>query len=279
MRFARKREMTGWSVRLAVPEKPTKKKVGIMKRIACNGIGLLLSVGLLGLSALAQNQSQSGESSLGDYARQVRKAPAPKQKVFDNDNLPKDTKLSIIGPAPAAEGSTTENSGDAKTAESTNATPAAGENKAAPSGDSKAPADGKSLSDTKSPADSKSATEEKAPLKSTAKTPTDEEAEKEAARQAAIKQWEDKLTAEKGQIDLLARELNVLQREYQIRAAAMYADAGNRIRNQADWDKQDADYKQQIADKQKALDDAKQQLDDLQEQARKAGAPPSVSEQ
>jgi hypothetical protein len=292
MRSARKKEMTGWSVWLAVPEKPIKKKVGIMKRIACNGIGLVLSVGLLGLSALAQNQSQSGESSLGDYARQVRKAPAPKQRVFDNDNLPKDTKLSIIGPAPAAEGATTENPGEAKTAESTNATPAAGENKAAPSGDSKAPADAKSAADTKSAADSKSTAEEKAPLKSeakpaddkaplksTAKTPAEEEAEKEAARQAAIKQWEDKLTAQKEQIDLLARELNVLQREYQIRAAAMYADAGNRIRNQADWDKQDAEYKQQIADKQKALDDAKQKLDDMHEDARTAGVPASAREQ
>jgi hypothetical protein len=77
----------------------------------------------------------------------------------------------------------------------------------------------------------------------------------------------------------LTREFDVLQREYQIRAAAMYADAGNRMRNSADWDKQDAQYKQQIADKQKALDDAKQKLEDTQEEARKAGAPPSVREQ
>jgi hypothetical protein len=70
----------------------------------------------------------------------------------------------------------------------------------------------------------------------------------------------------------------VLQREYQLRAAAIYADAGNRMRNSADWDKQDAQYKQQIADKQKALDEAKQKLDDLDEEARKAGAPSSVRE-
>ena len=70
----------------------------------------------------------------------------------------------------------------------------------------------------------------------------------------------------------------MLQREYQIRAAAMYADAGNRMRNSGDWDKQDAQYKQQIADKQKALDDAKQKLEDMQEDARKAGVPASVSE-
>ena len=58
----------------------------------------------------------------------------------------------------------------------------------------------------------------------------------------------------------------------------MYADVGNRLRNSAEWDKQDAQYKQQIADKQKALDDAKQKLEDLREAARKAGVPSSVRE-
>jgi len=234
-----------------------------MKRIACSGIGLVLSLGLLGLSAFAQNQSQSGassESSLGDYARQIRKAPSSKQKVFDNDNLPRDTKLSIIGQAPAAEGAPAENSGETKPAASASATPAATETKAAPAEGAKA--------------ETKAATEEKTTANTTAKTPEDDD----AAKQAAIKQWEDKLAAQKEQIDLLERELNVLQREYQIRAAAMYADAGNRMRNEADWDKQDAQYKQQIADKQKALDDAKQKLDDMQEDARKAGVPASARE-
>ena len=42
------------------------------------------------------------ESSLGDYARKVRKDPGPKAKpkVFDNDNLPMNDKLSIVGQAP-----------------------------------------------------------------------------------------------------------------------------------------------------------------------------------
>ena len=65
----------------------------------------------------------------------------------------------------------------------------------------------------------------------------------------------------------------MLQREYQIRAAAMYADAGNRMRNSGDWDKQDAQYKQQIADKQKALDDAKQKLEDIQEERPQSRRP------
>ena len=91
-------------------------------------------------------------------------------------------------------------------------------------------------------------------------------------------QWKDKLAAQKDKIDLLSRELTVLQGEYRLRAAAMYGDAGSRLRNEGTWDKEDADYKQKIADKQKSLDDAKKELDDLQEQARKSGVPTSVRE-
>jgi hypothetical protein len=218
-----------------------------MKRIACTAIGAALLLGLLGLSAMAQSQQSD---SLGDYARQVRKdtgAPKPK-KVFDNDNLPTTDKLSVVGnaaPTPA------ENSGDNKPADASAAAPASG--------------------DTKQTADPNAP---KATAPKTSKTPEEEQKEKEAA----FKQWGDKITTQKDQIDLASRELDVLQREYQLRAAAMYADAGNRMRNEGNWDKQDADYKQKIADKQKALDDAKSKLDDLQEQARKAGAPASVQD-
>jgi hypothetical protein len=252
------------------------KEVKAMKRIAC-GIGLVLSFGLLGLSASAQNQAANSQSStsgtpsgssLGDYARQVRKDPGgtQKKKVFDNDNLPTDDKLSVIGPT-AATMPSSDASADAKPADS-GAAPGAGS----------APTDTKTQGDGKAPLQSTAKSDDKAPLKSSAKTPEEDAAAKEAEKQAAIKQWGDKITAQKDQIDLTARELDVLQREYQIRAAAMYADAGNRIRNSGDWDKQDAQYKQQIADKQKALDDAKQKLEDMQEGARKAGVPSSVSE-
>ena len=97
-------------------------------------------------------------------------------------------------------------------------------------------------------------------------------------RQKVNDDWKAKIASQKDKIDLLSRELDVVQREYKLRAAAMYADVGNRLRNSAEWDKEDAQYKQQIADKQKAVDDAKQQMDDMQEQARKAGAPSSMRE-
>ena len=216
-----------------------------MKHTAKVGIGMVLLLGLAGIPASAQSgppsNSQQGPS-LGDYARQVRKGPEAKTKarVFDNDNLPTQDKLSVVGnatpsPEPAPE---------QKPAEAAGAAPAAG-------GEAKSAA---------------------------ANPPADTSKMDQAGKEAAWKQWGDRIKAQQDTIDLLTRELDVLQREYQIRAAAMYSDVGNRLRNSGDWDKQDAQYKQQIADKQKAVDDAKQKLEDLREEARKAGVPSSVRE-
>jgi hypothetical protein len=214
-------------------------KDGTMKCIECIGLGFVLALSTIWLNSpaaaqttsTAPGQSSPDQSSLGDYARKVRKdpgVPKAKPKVFDNDNLPMNDKLSIVGQTPA---------GDA--------------------GD-------KSVAGT----DSKDAASKPA-------TSSDDE---KAKKQAAWKAWQDKLSAQKDSIDLAGRELDVLQREYQLRAAVMYADAGNRIRNSAQWDKEDAEYKQKIADKQKAVDDAKQKLDDLKEEARKAGVPSAMIE-
>jgi hypothetical protein len=228
-----------------------------MKRMAYRGTGIALLLGLLGLPAGAQtqapsnSQTPSSDSSLGEYARQIRKTPstASKPKVFDNDNLPREDKLSIVGtPAQPAAGAA-----EAKPEETTAPAAAAGEAQAQPGA--------RTGSETAASAGAPRTLEEE-----------------DAAKQAAWKQWGERIAAQKDQIDLLTRELDVLQREYQIRAAAMYADVGNRLRNSADWDKQDAQYKEKIADKQKALDDAKQKLDDLLEDARKAGVPASIRE-
>lgn len=221
-----------------------------MKRMNYFGIGLALCIGTLAFPAHAQSsqknqdpasaqgQASSG-SSLGDYARQVRKdsgaTAKAKPKTFDNDNLPREDKLSVIGEQPAT---ASNNAAESKPAE-TDANAAAG--------GAKADAKGKPEDDA-------------------------------AAKQAAWKQWQAKLAAQRDQIELLQREVDVLQREYQIRAAAFYADAGNRLRNSGDWDKADAQYKQQIADKVKAVEDAKQKLEDLEEESRKSGVPAAMRE-
>ena len=81
-----------------------KNEVGAMKQITTYGIGLVLLFGVAAIPSNAQNQTQSNTQnpsspSLGDYARQVRKDPEAKSKpkVFDNDNLPREEKLSVVG--------------------------------------------------------------------------------------------------------------------------------------------------------------------------------------
>ncbi|HEV2114733.1 MAG TPA: hypothetical protein VGR48_01830, partial [Terriglobales bacterium] len=97
-------------------------------------------------------------------------------------------------------------------------------------------------------------------------------------RDAAIQQWKQRFADQKQQISLLEREIDVMQREYRLRAAAYYADAGNALRNQADWAKQDREYREKLDAKQKHLDEAKQKLENMQEQARREGMPGSVAD-
>jgi hypothetical protein len=197
----------------------------------------IIAAGLLASFATAQD-STTQQQPLGDYARAVRKDKKPTPaKQFDNDNLPVDDKLSVVGGGSA--------SGAGAAGSDTSAS-------AADAGQSDKKVDDK--------------------------PPSVQPGESKDDRQKTYDAWKDRLSDQRAKLDLLNRELDVEQREYQLRAAAMYADAGSRLRNSGTWDKEDADYKQKIADKKKAVDDAKQQLDDMQEDARKAGVPSSVRE-
>jgi hypothetical protein len=206
-----------------------------MKHIAYVRIAAVILAGMLASFASAQSTAQ--EQPLGDYARAVRKDKKPATaKQFDNDNLPANDKLSVVGTAGAT-------------------------------------ADDKSQAAANGAADASQSDK-----KPDDKPPSVQQGESKEDRQKTYDSWKDRLTAQKEKMDLLARELDVEQREYKLRAAAMYADAGNRMRNSSAWDKEDADYKQKVDEKKKALDDAKKDLDDMQEDARKAGVPSSVRE-
>ena len=198
---------------------------------------VLIAATILAATFANAQDATTQQQPLGDYARAVRKDKKPATtKQFDNDNLPADNTLNIVGKADAP--------GDAKV-----------DDKAQAAGDG---------ADAGKQADSK--------------PPSIQPGESAAERQKTYDSWKDRLTDQKAKVELLSREFDVEQREYQLRAAAMYADAGNRLRNSGNWDKEDADYKQKIEQKKKALDDAKKDLDDMQEDARKAGVPSSVRE-
>src|ERR1700691_1949271 len=215
-----------------------------MKRIKDFRFTFALFTIIAGSPAVAQTTTPAttpapDQSSLGDYARKVHKDPTTKAKpkVFDNDNLPKDDKLSIVGDATPT-GTDENTSADSTTKEV-------------------ASTDGKDSAGSKP-----------------AGAPEDDQAK----RQAEWKSWQGKLAAQKDSIDLASRELDVLQKEYQLRAAAMYADVGNRMRNSAQWDKETEKKKKKTAKKKKPVDDAKQNLDDMGEEAKKAGFPAAMRE-
>jgi hypothetical protein len=203
-----------------------------MKCITYVFLAEVVLTGMLVAVSGAQNEP------LGDYARSIRKEDktAASAKKYDNDNLPTNDNISVVG-----------NATDSAGPEDANAAPDANAAK---------------------PEDSAAAPEQK-------------DGGKKADASDAQKvndEWKQKIADQQGKVDLLSRELDVTQREYRLRAAAFYADAGNRLRGSAAWDKEDAQYKQQIAQKQKAVDDAKKALDDLKEQARKAGVPAKLRE-
>jgi hypothetical protein len=143
-----------------------------MKRIA-----YIWLAGLVVAGTLSPLGAQTQTEPLGDYARTVRKdkeKQPPAAKKYDNDNLPKNDDVSVVGNA---------------TAEPDDKSSASSEQKA-----------------------------------------DDKTADSKDDQQKASDEWKKKIAEQKDQIDLLSRELDVLQREYRLRAAAFYADAGNRRR-------------------------------------------------
>ncbi len=209
-----------------------------MKRRAAMAAGLLILLGTMAANA----------QSLGDYARSVRKQkiqPAPTSRHYDNDNLPKDQQLNVVGPQPST----------APGEQAADATPSNAANAAT----------------TATPSNAADAATTRGGGKDQKTTAAED-------RKKAAEELQKKIDEKKQKIEALSHELDLLQREYKLRAAAFYADAGNRLRDPGRWDKEDAQYRQDIADKQKALDAARSDLDSLQEEARKAGIRPKGEE-
>jgi hypothetical protein len=213
-----------------------------------------LLTAVLGFTLATAAAAQSQNQSLGEYARAVKKtkpsqASKPAPKVYDNDNLPAGATLSVVG-NPSANDAT-----DKTDAQKTN--------------DSKA--DGKAADPAKPDAKAADASDKKqdVQLKS---------GQSAQDRDKAIEALKNKLDDQKDKISLLSRELDVLQREYQLKVSEFYADTAARVQNPNGLADVDAKYKQQIADKQKSVDDAKAALTNMQDEGRRSGAPNSALE-
>lgn len=220
-----------------------------MKRSLSLWVGLIVLIAAASTMASGQAQQQP----LGDYARAVKrtKAPAAKTaaKVYDNDNLPPAASINVVGD---------------------NAKPASDQ-------DSKA-ADQDANQDQDKPKNPVDTAKQEAPTgekKPEAQLKAGQSAEE---RQKALDAVKEKLAGQKDKISLLSRELDVLQREHQLKAAEFYANTPRRTQNPNGFKDEDAKYKQQIADKQKQLDEAKGKLSGMEDEAHKAGAPNSITQ-
>lgn len=102
------------------------------------------------------------------------------------------------------------------------------------------------------------------------KAPGGQEKEKQDKKSKAADLGK-KIEDQQKEVNSLKRELDILQREQRLRAAAFYGDAGTRLRDQGKFAEDSKQEQDQIDGKKQALDTAQQKLGDLQEEARKAG--------
>jgi hypothetical protein len=214
-----------------------------MKRVSCFSVFSMTAFSIATvLTAVAMSAIAGAQSpsqpSLGAYARAVKKTQSAKP--------------------PAKVVYTNDNLPDSSTVSVVGKTPDADQNK-----------DQAKAADATKDAQASDADKDKDALK-----PGQAPAEHDKAL-AALK---DKLDDQKSKVDLLSRELAVLQGEYQMKATNFANNPQQRVQNPGGFDIEGAKYRQQIADKQKDLDSAKAALAAIQDQARKSGAPASAVE-
>jgi len=177
--------------------------------------------------------------TLADAAKQAqtdKKSTAPTH-VYTNDDIAPPTE-----PAPAPE----------KPSATSDATATTGDDTAKAGTDAAAGASDKAAGDK--PADKK------------------DSKETTAAKSDALK---DKIAALKKSIADQQHDVDIMEREHQIKVAEYYADAGTQLRTSGKWFDDEKQYQADLDAKKKAISDSKTQLDDLNEQARKAGVPTS----
>lgn len=95
---------------------------------------------------------------------------------------------------------------------------------------------------------------------------------------ASVADWKNRLDGQKKVVADLGRELNLMEREHQVRVATYYADAGNQLRDSKKWFEDEKKWEEDHAARQKDVADAKQKLEDMRDEARRAGAPASILE-
>ena len=211
---------------------------GPMKSRWCTSV-VLLGAALLVATPLACAQNDG--VSLGDAARaqQAKRGnPSPNAKVYDNENLPKGGAISTT-------------TGDY------------GGIAAAPAAKSSSTAAAKTSTSSSATAGKDKDAKEQSP---------------DEAAKAQADEFAQKVADAKKNIAQLEREVDVMQRENRLKAAAFYGDAGTRLRDGAKYQAEDQKQQETLTAKQGELDAAKAALEQIRDDIRKAGLPSSIGE-
>ena len=195
----------------------------------------VFAIMLAGILIAAFAGTVRADDSLGDVARKYRKTPKSKAvKVYDNENLPRSAPISLVGIVQSPPDATAD--GDAN------------------DGGNPAKTGGKEAGQS-------GAKDEQGKNDSAAAD----------ARQKALQQLKDDVEKQRAKIADITHELDLLTREYRLRTALYYSDAGYRLRSPQTWAEEDLAYRNKIAAKEAELSAAQAKLGELEETARKAG--------
>lgn len=85
-------------------------------------------------------------------------------------------------------------------------------------------------------------------------------------------EWKGKIDSQKARIADLQREYDLTDREFKLATTTYYADAGNRLRDQKDFEDKQQQYRDKINSLKQQIADEQTKLSDLQDEAHKAGA-------
>ncbi len=91
-------------------------------------------------------------------------------------------------------------------------------------------------------------------------------------------EWQTKIAAERAKIESSKRELDLIDREYRLKASSYYADPGNRLRDPKGWQDSEQEYRTKSAELKQQIAEGESKIADMQEEARKAGASHSAFE-
>ncbi len=98
----------------------------------------------------------------------------------------------------------------------------------------------------------------------------------ERAKQEA--DWKKKIADQKAKVASIQHDLDIMDREYKLRAIAWYTTTSKALLDQKNWSDQEKKYQEDKAAKEKDLTDAKDQLEKMRDDIRKAGFASSLGE-